>query len=59
MYYKILKISLFKKLKIKLFVKKRKKAKNKFFFFFKANPKHTQNYKQNMLVPGMSMKFSK
>lgn len=58
MYYKILKISLFKKLKIKLFVKKRKKAKNN-FFFFKANPKHTQNYKQNMLVPGMSMKFSK
>ena len=60
MYYKILKISLFKKLKIKLFVKKRQKAKYIYIYiFFKANPKHTHNYKQNMLVPGMSMKFSK
>jgi len=57
-YYKILKISLFKKLKIKLFVKKNKKQKIK-IFFLKENPKLTHNYKQNMLVPRMSMKFSK
>ena len=59
MYYKILKISLFKKLKIKLFVKKDKKQNIYIYIYFKANPKHTHNYKQNMLVPGMSMKFSK
>ena len=35
MYYKILKISLFKKLKIKLFVKKRQKAKNIYIYFLK------------------------